>query len=244
MTTTETDPGPRDAGDAQGEAPAPPAHRVAMRALTAGPLAGFAAAVAVLLITLAAGEARTRDVVPLLLLGTVSFGAWGATFLVAEGVALHVRPAARLAVLLVVGAGSSALAAGAATWVGALVLQGKSPLDALGEVQELIDHVLARWDRTVPLGAGVLLPFMALGLTRLRGLRRSGQAAGAALTSLLAFLLLCACWGPPSRREVPTIVALFVVAPTIMALGLSLDARIEAWLVARFERWRAAAGGD
>lgn len=217
-----------------------PAHRVALRAATAGPIAGVATAALITLVALL-GPIRGHEAGMMFVLASVACSAWSGLFLVAEGVAAHARPAARLPVLVATGSASGALAAAATVWVGSILFSGRTPLDAWEEVERLVNDVLVHPDRTLPVGAAVFVPFVALAAARGRGAGRRLQAVAAGLAGLLAFGLCCACWGTPGRHELPTVVPIFVGAPVVSAVALSFDARILGWVLARIERWRARA---
>lgn len=236
--TQQTDDRPDDQPDDQGPLPA---HRVALRAITAGPLAGLLVALFLVIVAWLAGRGRG----PLLfVLACASGSAWCALLVVTEGVAAHARSAWRAPTLLLLGSSSGALAAAAGVWVSAFLLDGAGPREAWAEVELLVADVVRSPGRMLPGGTALLLPFVALGWARLRGARVWLQVVAAALAGLAAFGFLCIFWGTPGGRELPMIVSMFLGAPALAALGLAQGARLDALVRARLVRWIGAPRDD
>jgi hypothetical protein len=241
----EDDPDPT-APPASGGSPLP-AHRIALRAVILGAVAGPCIAVAVLILLASRFRPEPADVA--WALGYVSAGAGVCVALLvsSEGVAAHVRPTRRLLVLLTTAAGSYLLIAVTIVWFSGLS-SGFGPEHAFNDVAQFLSLCL---DNPRPAGAVSMIGLLTVGTI---GASRVGalpglagwvppvplQAAYASLAGLLAFAALGLFGGQVQRNFGPSGLGIITLTPAVATLGLRLGERAEARVLAALARVRAS----
>lgn len=223
-----------------------PAHRVALRALISGPLAGVTTVVAALSLVLVF-EGFPPDgsiLLGIIVLGSLGVGAWAGLLVLSEQLAQRVeQPALRPPALAVVGAGAALFAASVVVWALA-IYEGKGADGAIAELGRMFEALIRDLDDSAQAGLITLLPFLVIGGTRsvVPAARAPLPSGGlAALGGLLGLVTGFLFEGWPHRaKEFFEALAIFVAAPGAGGVALGVAPRVEARLVAAWERWRDA----